>query len=350
VATPLATALVASDDGAISPPLRLPGEGFLSSVGPVTGDGAGWDVRWGRELLWHGGFEAEGATLWDVNTDDEWLDEGQAHGGQRSLALRRQSGQGSPVGTDLERHLPCDPARAHSACGWVRTANAGDTQLIARFYENRSTETVLAGTVLHDAIAGDTGWTRVWRDLETPDRGLYFEMRASLAAPDAGTGEAWFDDLAVIEWEPWQSASGPLPVPAPGNFRYVQVRSTVPATHAVCEVGETVYDGVLTPVVGDLPSPSVVVVRNHPNPFNPRTTLVLDLPAGAGAVPVVLEVYDARGRRVATVFRGQLAAGHAHGFTWDGRDDAGRALASGTYLARVRAGERTGAHKMLLLR
>ena len=67
-------------------------------------------------------------------------------------------------------------------------------------------------------------------------------------------------------------------------------------------------------------------------------------------MPVVLEVYDVRGRRVATVFRGHLEGGRTHGFTWDGRDDAGRALASGTYLARVRAGERTGAHKMLLLR
>jgi poly-gamma-glutamate synthesis protein (capsule biosynthesis protein) len=351
VVTPLATALVASDGGgAVSPPLRLPGEGSLSAVGPVTGDGVGWEVRWGREILWHGGFEDEGATLWDVNTSDEWLDEEQAHSGLRSLGLRRQQGQGTVVGTDLERHLPCDPARAHSACGWVRTENAGDALLAARFYESRSTETALTSTNLHDAISGSTGWTRVWRDLDTPEGGIYFEMRANLGEPDAGTGEAWFDDLAFIEWEPWQPATGPLPVPAPGNFRYVQVRSATAATQAVCEVAETVYGSVLTPVEGDMPSPSLVVVRNYPNPFNPRTTLMLDLPAGAGAVPVVLEVYDVRGRRIATVFRGNLEAGRTHGMTWDGRDDDGRALASGTYLARVRAGEQTSSHKMLLLR
>jgi hypothetical protein len=130
----------------------------------------------------------------------------------------------------------------------------------------------------------------------------------------------------------------------------VQVRSSAAATQAVCEVTETVYGSALTPVAGEMPAPSLVAVRNHPNPFNPRTTLVLDLPSGPGTVPVVLEVYDARGRRVATVFRGQLEAGRTHGFTWDGRDDAGRALASGTYLARVRAGDQTSAHKMLLLR
>jgi hypothetical protein len=118
----------------------------------------------------------------------------------------------------------------------------------------------------------------------------------------------------------------------------------------VCEVAETVYGAVLTPVAGDLPAPSRLGLRNHPNPFNPRTTFELDLPAGAGAVPVILEVYDARGRQVATVYRGSLEGGHTHGFTWDGRDDAGRALASGTYLARVRAGDRIDAHKVLLLR
>ncbi len=350
VVTPLVTELVAGDGGAVSPPVRLPGDGFLSSVGPVSGDGAGFEVRWGREVLWHGGFEDEGATLWDVNSDDEWLDAAQVHGGLRSLALRRQQGQGTPVGTDLARHLPCDPARAHSAIGWVRTANAGEALLTARFYENRSTETVLAGTDLHEAIVGDAGWTRVWRDLETPERGLYFEMRASLAAPHDGTGEAWFDDLAFIEWEPWQPADGALPVPSPGNFRYVQVRGATGATQAVCEVAETVYGAVLTPVAEDLPSPSRLALRNHPNPFNPRTTFVLDLPADAGAVMVVLEVYDARGRQVATVFRGPLEGGRTHGVTWDGRDDAGRALASGTYLARVRAGDQTGSHKLLLLR
>jgi poly-gamma-glutamate capsule biosynthesis protein CapA/YwtB (metallophosphatase superfamily) len=350
VVTPLATALVANNGGAISPPLRLPGDGSLSAVGPVTGDGAGWEVRWGREILWHGGFEDEGATLWDVNSSDEWLDQVQAHRGLRSLALKRAHNQGTAVGTDLERHLPCDPAHAHSAAGWVRSANAGDARLAARFYENRSTETALASIDLHDAIVGDTGWTEVWRDLATPATGLYFELRASLAAPAAGTGQAWFDDLAFVEWEPWQPAGGPLPVPSPGNFRYVQVRSATEATQAVCEVAETVYGSVLTPVTGEAPAAASVVVRNHPNPFNPRTTLVLDLPAGTGAVPVVLEVYDARGRRVATVYRGHLEAGRTHGFTWDGRDDDGRALASGTYLARVRAGEQASTHKMLLLR
>lgn len=350
VVTPLFADLVAGPEGAVSPPLRLPGDGSLSSVGPVSGDGTGWEVRWGREILWHGGFEDEGATLWDVNSSDEWLDLAQAHGGLRSLALEREQGQGTPVGTDLERHLPCDPAREHSACGWVRAENAGDARLAARFYENRSTETPLASVDLHDAIVGNTGWTRVWRDLETPAGGLYFELRASLAAPENGIGVAWFDDLACIEWEPWQPADGPLPVPSPGNFRYVQVRGAGAATQAVCEVTETVYGSVLTPVDGDAPAASSLVVRNHPNPFNPRTTLELALPAGTGVVPVLVEIYDVRGRQVATVYRGHLAAGRTHGFTWDGRDDTGRTVASGTYLARVRAGERQVAHKMLLLR
>ena len=65
----------------------------------------------------------------------------------------------------------------------------------------------------------------------------------------------------------------------------------------------------------------------HPNPFNPRTTISFDL-AKAGAVHV--EVYDARGRRLRSLFEGQLTAG-PHELHWDGRDENGNALASGVY-------------------
>jgi len=70
-----------------------------------------------------------------------------------------------------------------------------------------------------------------------------------------------------------------------------------------------------------------------PNPFNPSTTLAFTLPA-AGTVR--LDVYDVTGRRVRRLLDGPAAAGRNE-VVWDGRDDAGRALASGAYLARLTA-------------
>ncbi len=69
----------------------------------------------------------------------------------------------------------------------------------------------------------------------------------------------------------------------------------------------------------------------YPNPFNPGTQIRFDLP---DAGRVVLSVYDARGRRVATLHDGQADAGP---FTvnWNGKNDNGLAQPGGVYLFRM---------------
>lgn len=69
------------------------------------------------------------------------------------------------------------------------------------------------------------------------------------------------------------------------------------------------------------------VVAVHPNPFNPSTTIEL-LVTEAG--PVNVEIHDLRGMLVRTLHAGEMEAGTRR-INWDGRDDAGRGVASGTY-------------------
>ena len=71
---------------------------------------------------------------------------------------------------------------------------------------------------------------------------------------------------------------------------------------------------------------------SYPNPFNPAVVLPLDL--ATDATTVSLRVYDVLGRRVRQVWQGPLGAGQ-HRFVWDGRDEAGRAVAAGVYVYRV---------------
>lgn len=66
-----------------------------------------------------------------------------------------------------------------------------------------------------------------------------------------------------------------------------------------------------------------------PNPFNPAAALALTLAAPQARVR--LEVYDALGQRVRRLDLGPRDAGR-HRLTWDGRDDAGGAAASGLYM------------------
>ena len=88
----------------------------------------------------------------------------------------------------------------------------------------------------------------------------------------------------------------------------------------------------LTPVEESVPSYGQATLAAYPNPFNPATTIRWRLPE-PGLLSV--DVYDLRGRRVRALFDGRTATATG-ALTWDGRDDAGRALASGVYLLRLK--------------
>ena len=61
-----------------------------------------------------------------------------------------------------------------------------------------------------------------------------------------------------------------------------------------------------------------------------------------------LRVYDLLGRPVRTLWDGPLPAGN-HRLRWDGRNEAGQAVASGIYFARLEAGGQVHSRKLLKL-
>jgi len=83
-----------------------------------------------------------------------------------------------------------------------------------------------------------------------------------------------------------------------------------------------------------------------PNPFNPSATLRFET---AQAGPVTLDVLAPSGRRVRRLHAGDLPAGR-HELAWDGRDDAGRRLASGVYFARLALPGRVETQRLVLLK
>jgi flagellar hook assembly protein FlgD len=64
---------------------------------------------------------------------------------------------------------------------------------------------------------------------------------------------------------------------------------------------------------------------------------------------VTLEIFDAAGRRIATLVDRVEDTGD-HEITWNGTGTDGRQVASGIYLYRLTAGKRTLTRKMALLR
>jgi subtilisin-like proprotein convertase family protein len=91
---------------------------------------------------------------------------------------------------------------------------------------------------------------------------------------------------------------------------------------------------------------AVALEGNVPNPFNPRTEIRFGLPRECN---VDLSVFDLRGRRVAELIDDLLPAGH-HAVAWDGTDDAGGRVASGTYFCRLRADGRTLVRKLNMIK
>jgi predicted outer membrane repeat protein len=97
----------------------------------------------------------------------------------------------------------------------------------------------------------------------------------------------------------------------------------------------------------DVPTPTTFALfRNYPNPFNPRTSIVFELPQ---AERVALTVYGIDGRLVRELVDAQLPAGR-HVAVWDGTDTRGRRVASGTYFYRIAAGSYRKTESMLLLK
>ncbi len=86
-------------------------------------------------------------------------------------------------------------------------------------------------------------------------------------------------------------------------------------------------------VVAEAPRASLRLMQNRPNPFNPRTTIGFTLPQAA---PVRLRVFDLAGRLVATLADRSLPAG-SYEVPWNGRDTAGRSVASGVYFYQLEA-------------
>lgn len=200
--------------------------------------------------------------------------------------------------------------------------------------------------VLTVDAAGPVSGVRVWLDVDHPYEA---DLTVDLSAPDGTT----------IRLRHGGAAAGP----ATGT----STRDLVPEldTFVGREVGGTWLLRVTDTVLLDEGSlrgwaldfehavqaggsvPTVLrVLANRPNPFNPTTTLRFAMPRPGRAE---LDIHDLRGRCLRRLGYEAMAAGE-HEVVFDGRDAAGRDLASGAYLVRVRAGGETATGKILLLR
>jgi hypothetical protein len=91
---------------------------------------------------------------------------------------------------------------------------------------------------------------------------------------------------------------------------------------------------------------AIALDQNSPNPFNAATRIRFGLPA---AERVTLEIYDVRGRVVASLLHEESYPAGYHSVLWNGTDRTAGGVASGIYLCRLRAGGATLTRRLVLL-
>ena len=134
-------------------------------------------------------------------------------------------------------------------------------------------------------------------------------------------------------------------------FTMVHVLNDALIIFAIDSITGQVLDGIsimkestTLDVASMAPRPSLL--HNVPNPFNPSTTITFEIPVES---LVNLDVYRADGRWITSLAH-QVYGPGMHRVPWNGLDQRGELLPSGTYIARLKAGHVERTVKMTLLR
>ncbi len=88
------------------------------------------------------------------------------------------------------------------------------------------------------------------------------------------------------------------------------------------------------------------LVGNHPNPFNPTTTIEFSLPE-AGFAELI--IYNVMGQKVRELVSGTMTEG-IHSVDWNGLDVSGLPVSAGVYISRLTMSDAVTTGRMLLMK
>jgi hypothetical protein len=110
------------------------------------------------------------------------------------------------------------------------------------------------------------------------------------------------------------------------------------------------YQLVITESEFNIEPPSIPgrygLYANYPNPFNPSTEFSFSLPEDSECE---LTVFNVKGRKVKTIYRGRVEAERAYNFVWDTRDRGDNITTSGIYFYQLIVNGRVADVKKCLL-
>ncbi len=327
------------DDGyQTTAPIKLPRFGSVSSV-DQAGPAQDTQLRFGSELIWYGNFEDEGSSLWNVPAYTA-----AALDGERCAHFFSESGE-TLTGTISPKLKLYDNEKDYTLHGWIRTRNAQSANITIRYFSSRNSYYPISSEDISTDLSGVNPWGWYYKELDPPSNAWYYDIRLSFTGNTGSMSQAWFDNVGLIEWTPWQSEAALQEVMHPNNYYWFQVRTEECVKSLNCRLTETAYHEPLARRHHDR-TPSLLPANIYPNPFNPSTSISFEIPQSA---TTSVKIYNVKGQLVCNLVDEELSAGR-HQYTWDGRDNDERTVASGIYFFRIVSGKHSRIRKAVLLK
>jgi poly-gamma-glutamate capsule biosynthesis protein CapA/YwtB (metallophosphatase superfamily)/PKD repeat protein len=242
----------------VSKPLSIPKTGSLSDILNVTPNISHY--RLGREKIWMKNFEYEGSSLWNVNSDNEFLQDSIYRRGGTGLSHIRTSDSPDNIITNLEDRMPFRNEYDYSIHGYIKTENGENVTLQLRLSDGRSGGNILTAS-MKDSVQGTLDWQYYWGNVPGHEEANFFDIRMSSGVPEVGIAYSWFDDIGLIQWDSTLSINDFSSIQNPNDYNYIQIfsnDSSVPASGI--QLRNT--------IIGDLPALDAV-----PRVVNPVVTL-----------------------------------------------------------------------------
>jgi FlgD Ig-like domain len=250
-----------------------------------------------------------------------------AHSGTKSLKFHLPFGRDNRDGFVGTLRYPLDanitPGTALKINVWIKAAN-----------------------LVPDSAKADPG---SWSVGVTP---LYFTGTGDNYgyAPFDGAKDYAFtfpDTAHQFDWTLF-SVTDTVPINASKTAKFLEVRLHVYNRF----VGTVYFDDLTVSTISGINDQVVLnpkdftLFQNYPNPFNPSTSFSYNLPKASN---VTVKIYDLLGNEVKTLVSGNQIAG-LHQTSWNGDNNSGNKVASGTYIYTLKSNDGFTAKKMTLLK
>ncbi len=157
-------------------------------------------------------------------------------------------------------------------------------------------------------------------------------------------GSIYFDisDYLSSEYEPWQ-----LTIFEIIDLEFISLTTNISEGMLTASIDKLGDYAVFVNSNIEKPLPiKFKLIRNFPNPFNPSTTIPIELPEES-YVEVV--IYNILGEKIVVLSKGVKPPGY-HNIHWNGKNQFGKPVSSGIYFVSVHFGQKIYHQKMMLLK